>query len=83
MSMSMSTSMKAVSVSRLGLSTAAISVRHDKMLKRETEMPFNTQSVLWMDSMSVLRLNRRYVNNESKRFHTIQLQTSRATLKEQ
>ena len=80
----MSTSLKAVSVSRLELSTATMSVRHDKMLKRaETEMPFNTQSVLWMDSMSVLRLNRRYVKNESKRFHTIPLQTSRATLKEQ
>ena len=60
------TPLKAVSVPRLELSAAAKSVRHDKMLKREIEIPLNTQSVFWTDSMSALR----YVKNENRRFHT-------------
>ena len=60
------TPLKAVSVPRLELSAATMSVRHDKMLEREIEIPLNRQSVFWTDSMSVLR----YVKNENKRFHT-------------
>ena len=58
--------MKAISVPRLELSAAVISVRQDKMLKEELEMPLNCQSLFWSDSMSVLR----YMKNESTRFHT-------------
>ena len=58
--------LKSVSIPRLELSAATLSVRHDKMLKREIEMSFSDPSVFWTDSMSVLR----YVKNESKRFHT-------------
>ena len=57
---------KCVSIPRLELSTATISVRHDSMLKRELQMPISAQSVFWTDSMSVLR----YIKNENKRFHT-------------
>ena len=58
--------LKAISVPRLELSAATVSVRQDKMLKEELEMPPNCESVFWSDSMSVLR----YVKNESTRFHT-------------
>ncbi|XP_068734645.1 uncharacterized protein [Montipora capricornis] len=58
--------LKSVSIPRLELSAATLSVRHDKMLKREIEMSFSDPCVFWTDSMSVLR----YVKNESKRFHT-------------
>ena len=58
--------LKSVSIPRLELSVATLSVHHDKMLKRESEMSFSDSSVFWTDSMSVLR----YVKNESKRFHT-------------
>ena len=58
--------LKSVSIPRLELSAATLSVHHDKMLKRESEMSFSEPSVFWTDSMSVLR----YVKNESKRFHT-------------
>ena len=57
--------LKAISVPRLELSAATVSVRQDKMLKEELEMPPNCESVFWSDSMSVLR----YVKNESTRFH--------------
>ena len=58
--------LKSVSIPRLELSPATLSVCHDKMLKRESEMSFSDPSIFWTDSMSVLR----YVKNESKRFHT-------------
>ena len=58
--------LKAISVPRLELSAATVSVRQDKMLKEELEMPPNCESVFWSDRMSVLR----YVKNESTRFHT-------------
>ena len=58
--------LKAILVPRLELSAATVSVRQDKMLKEELEMPPNCESVFWSDSMSVLR----YVKNESTRFHT-------------
>jgi len=57
--------LKTVSIPRLKLSAATISIRQDKMLKRETDIPLSVQSIFWMDSMSVLL----YVKNESKHFH--------------
>lgn len=58
--------LKAVSIPRLELSAATVSVRQDRMLKRELDIPLNVDSVFWTDSMSVLR----YVKNESTRFYT-------------
>ena len=58
--------LKTVSIPRLELSAETVSVRQDRMLKRELDMPLNVDSVFWTDSMSVLR----YVKNESIRFHT-------------
>ena len=57
---------KSVSIPRLELSAATFSVRQDRMLKREIEMPLSNPSVFWTNSMSVLR----YVKNENRRFHT-------------
>ena len=57
--------LKAVSVLRLELSAATVSLRRDKIVKRELDMPLNIDSVLWTDSMSVLR----FVKNEKTRFH--------------
>ena len=59
-------SLKAIFVPRLELSAATVSVRQNKMLKEELEMPPNWESVFWSDNMSVLR----YVKNRSMRFHT-------------
>ena len=58
--------LKSISIPRLELSAGTISIRLDKMLKREIEIPLSEPSIFWTDSMSVLR----YVKNESKRFHT-------------
>lgn len=58
--------LKAESVPCLELSAATVSVRQDKMLKGELQMPLTSESVFWTDSMSILR----YVKNESTRFHT-------------
>ena len=57
------TPLKAVTIPRLELSAATMTVRLDRMLKREIEIPL---SMFWSDSMSVLR----YIKNETKRFHT-------------
>ena len=43
---------KAVSVPRLGLSAATVSVCQDKMLKGELEMPLNSESVFWTDGQT-------------------------------
>ena len=58
--------LKQVTVPRLELSAATISVRLDKGLKREIDFPLTYDSAFWTDSTSVLR----YIKNESKRFHT-------------
>ncbi|KAL9986036.1 hypothetical protein ACROYT_G000097 [Oculina patagonica] len=58
--------LKQVTIPRLELSAATVSVRLDKVLKSELELPLTKKSIFWTDSMSVLR----YVKNESKRFHT-------------
>ena len=55
-----------MTIPRLEVSAATMSVRHDRMLKREIEIPLSMPSMFWSDSMSVLR----YVKNETKRFHT-------------
>ena len=43
-----------------------MSVRLDKAIKRELELPLTEPSVFWTGSISVLRK----VKNEDKRFHT-------------
>ena len=58
--------LKQVTVPRLELSAATISIRLDKVLKRELDLPLTDDSTFWTDSTSVLR----YVKNENKRFHT-------------
>lgn len=58
--------LKSVSIPRLELSAATLSVHQDRMLKREFEIPLSDHSVFWTDSMSVLC----YVKNENRRFQT-------------
>ena len=58
--------LKTITIPRLELSAAAISVKQDKVLKRELEIPISSQSVFWTDSTAVLR----YVKNETRRYHT-------------
>ena len=58
--------LKQVTVPRLELSAATVSVQLDKVLKRELELPLTDASIFWTDSTSVLR----YIKNENKRFHT-------------
>ena len=58
--------LKQVTIPRLELSAAVISVQLDKVLKRELDLPLAEKSVFWTDSTSVLR----YIRNETKRFHT-------------
>ena len=57
--------LKTITIPRLELSAAAISVKQDKVLKRELEIPISSQSVFWTDSTAVLR----YMKNE-RRYHT-------------
>ena len=47
--------LKSVSIPRLELSAATLSLRQNRMLKREIEMPLSNPSVFWTESMSVLR----------------------------
>ena len=58
--------LQAVSVLRLELSAATVSLRRDKIVKRDLDMLLNVDSVLWTDSMSVLH----FVKNEKTRFYT-------------
>ena len=58
--------LKQVTVPRLELLAATVSVRLDKVLKRELELPLTDASTFWTDSTSVLR----YIKNENKLFHT-------------
>ena len=57
---------KQVTIPRLELLAAVVSVQLDKVLKRELDFPLTEKSVFWTDSTSVLR----YVRNETKRLHT-------------
>ncbi|KAK2558724.1 hypothetical protein P5673_018931 [Acropora cervicornis] len=56
------TPLKAVTIPRLELSAATMSVRHARMLKREIEIPLSMPSMFWSDSMSVLR----YIKNDQQ-----------------
>jgi len=56
---------KAISIPRLELSAAALSVKLDKMLKEELQVPIH-ESVFWTDSTTVLG----YIKNTTTRFHT-------------
>ena len=58
--------LKTITIPRLELSVAAISVKQDKVLKRELEIPISSLSIFWTDSTAVLR----YVKNEMRRYHT-------------
>ena len=54
-----------MTIPRLKLAAATLSVRLNKMLKKELEMTIDNIT-FWTDSMTVIR----YIQNESKRFHT-------------
>ena len=58
--------LKQITIPRLELSAATVSIRLDKILKRELELSLTDKATFWTDSMSMLR----YIKNESKRFHT-------------
>lgn len=58
--------LKTIAIPRLELSAAAISVKQDKVLKRELEIPTSSESVFWTDSTAVLR----YMKNKTRCFHT-------------
>ena len=57
--------LKQTTIPRLELAAATVSIRLNKMLKKELEMPIDTIT-FWTDSMTVIR----YIESESKRFHT-------------
>jgi len=58
------TPLKQMSIPRLELAAATVSVCLNKLLKNELEIPID-KITFWTDSMTVLR----YIVNESKRFH--------------
>ena len=58
--------LQTITIPHLELSAAAISVKQDKVLRRELEIPINEQSVFWTDSTAVLL----YVKNETRQYHT-------------
>ena len=57
--------LKRITIPRLELSAATVSVRLEKMIKRELKLAVN-RSFFWTDSTSVLK----YVANSHTRFHT-------------
>ena len=59
------TPLKTISIPRLELSAATVSIRLDRMMRKELQLPIDA-SYFWIDSTSVLK----YINNEDKRFHT-------------
>ena len=59
------TPLKTISIPRLELSAATVSIRLDKMMRKELELPIDV-SHFWTDSTTVLK----YIHNEDKRFHT-------------
>ena len=56
--------LKQTTIPRLELAAATVSIRLNKMLKKELEMLIDTIT-FWTDSMTVIR----YIENGSKRFH--------------
>ena len=57
--------LKQTTIPRLELAAATVSIRLNKVLSKEFELPVDTIT-FWKDSMTVIR----YIGNESKRFHT-------------
>ncbi|XP_073237647.1 uncharacterized protein [Porites lutea] len=57
--------LKVTTIPRLELTAATVSVRLNKILTKELQIPID-KVTFWTDSMTVLR----YIANESKRFHT-------------
>ena len=57
--------LKQMSIPRLELAAATVSVRLNRLLKNEQEIPIY-KITFWTDSVTVLR----YIANECKRFHT-------------
>ena len=60
------TPLKQMSIPRLELAPATVSVLLSKLLKNEVEIPIG-KIIFWTDSMTVLR----YIGDESKHFHTL------------
>lgn len=56
---------KSVTIPRLELTAATLSIRLDNVIRRELELPLG-ESVFWTDSTTVLR----YINNDNKRYQT-------------
>ena len=59
------TPLKQMTIPRLELAAAALSVQQDEMMQRELSLPIDC-SFFWTDSIIVLA----YIRNEKKRFHT-------------
>ena len=59
------TPLKTISIPRLELSAATVSVRVDSMLQKELDIPLES-TTFWTDSTAVIR----YVENENRRFQT-------------
>ena len=57
--------LKQMTIPRLELTAAALSVKLDKVIRREIDLPIE-KSIFWTDSTLVLQ----YIQNEDKRFHT-------------
>ena len=57
--------LKVISIPRLELSAAAMSVRLDYMIRKELDLPIQ-ESIFWTDSTAVIQL----IENKTKRFHT-------------
>ena len=57
--------LRSITIPRLELSVAVMSVKMDHMLQRELDLPL-VEGIFWCDSTSVIQL----IRNMSKRFHT-------------
>jgi hypothetical protein len=57
--------LKSQSIPRLELAAATLSVKSDKTLRKELEIPIQSSN-FWTDSTTVLK----YIMNESRKFHT-------------
>ncbi|XP_068690710.1 uncharacterized protein [Montipora foliosa] len=57
--------LNAITIPRLELSAAVVSVKLDNMIRRELDLPIE-ESIFWSDSTSVNQL----IQNQSKRFQT-------------
>ena len=57
--------LKSMTIPKLELAAAVLSVQQDQMLHKELSIPI-ADSIFWSDSMVVLA----YIHNERKRFHT-------------